>query len=145
MSKILLPETTITTAVTASLSSELRLPPDVANVLVLFDFVYGSGGTTAKAWLQTKVGDEWVDIANWAGTTASEKRIYNLNSGTAVTTIYTPLDGTLADDSSVSGIIGDALRVKYTTTGTYAGSTTLTVTVNMKSLTTDKMNKALVT
>lgn len=145
MSKILLPETTITTAVTASLSSELRLPPDVANVLVLFDFVYGSGGTTAKAWLQTKVGDEWVDIANWAGTTASEKRIYNLNSGTAVTAIYTPLDGTLADDTSVSGIIGDALRVKYTTTGTYAGSTTLTVTVNMKSLTTDKMNKALVT
>jgi hypothetical protein len=81
-------------------------------------FTYGSGGTTAKAWVQTSVDDgtTWVDIANFAFTTSSARRLYTLTRA-AVTSIATPSDGTLD-------------RVKLTTTGTYAGDTTLVITAD---------------
>jgi hypothetical protein len=120
----------------------LVLPPDVANVLALFTFTYGSGGTDVTAYLQTSFNqngtDFWVDIIAFNALLADKTNIYNLNSGTAVTTAVVPADGALTDNTAQGGIIGDKLRVKYTTTGTYASDTTLQVAVSMKSLTTDK-------
>jgi hypothetical protein len=46
----------------------------------------------------------------------------------AVTSIATPTDGTLADNTAVNGLLGSNLRVKLTTTGTYAGETSLVIT-----------------
>jgi hypothetical protein len=76
------------------------------------NFTYGSGGTTAKAWVQTTFdqGATWVDIANFAFTTSSGRRLYHL----------TPV--------AVNGLLGSNLRVKLTTTGTYAGETSLVIT-----------------
>lgn len=146
MSKTLLPQTTISTAVTAALSSEMILPPDVANVLVFFDFNYGAGGTDITVFLQTAINidgtDVWVDIVTFHATTAALEHIYNMNAGTAVTTAVIPKDGALSDNTSISGIVGDKLRVKYTSTGTYSGTTNIEVVVNLKSLTTDKMVRA---
>lgn len=92
-------------------------------------FTYGSGGTSAKVWVQTSFdgGTTWVDIANFAHTTSSLSRAYNLSGLTALTSVYTVTDGTLADDSCKDGLIGDQLRVKFTSVGTYAGSTTMKV------------------
>ena len=45
----------------------------------------------------------------------------------ATRTKVTPLDGALADDLIQDGILGDMIRAKLTTTGTYAGGTTLNV------------------
>jgi len=120
---------TITTAVTASVSATLQLI-NVRNLYIQGKFTYGSGGTSAKAWLQTSLdgGTSWIDIANFAFTTATATRVYSLD-GTAVTTIYTPTDATLTDNTVKNGILGDKYRVKYTTTGTYAGSTTLAVSI----------------
>lgn len=122
---------TITTALTAQTSTAVDIGPDVLSLAVQYTFTYGSGGTTAKFWLQTTLdgGTTWIDIANWAGTTASETRAFNLSALTAVTTQYTVTDGTLTDDTAKDGIIGTKLRLKYTTTGTYAGSTSMKVTV----------------
>ena len=44
-----------------------------------------------------------------------------MNAQAAVLTpVFT--DGALADNTAVSGFIGDALRVKHVTTGTYTGA-----------------------
>lgn len=98
-----------------------------------FRFAYGSGGTTAKAYLQTSLdqGTTWVDIACEAFTTSSAVQIVNLSGLTPKTTAATPADGALADDSALDGVLGDRLRVKITTTGTYVG-TTLSVRVSAR-------------
>lgn len=116
----------LTNATSAVIGSGSGLP---GGLLVTFEFVYGSGGTTGKCWLQTSLdGNTWIDIAQMAFTTASKSRLYNLSADTPVTTAYTITDGTLADDTAKDGIIGGVYRTKTTTTGTYAAST-LTVTI----------------
>lgn len=129
MTIAVLASTTITTAVTGTTSTAIDLPANIRNLTVQCNFTYGSGGTTAKFWVQTSFdkGTTWVDIANFAHTTASLNRVYNLSSSTAVTTVYTVTDAALADNTCKDGLIGDRIRVKYTTTGTYAGGTTVAV------------------
>ena len=46
---------------------------------------------------------------------------------TPVTTIYTATDGTLGSNTAKDGVIGHQFRCKTTSTGTYAGGTTLRV------------------
>jgi len=125
----MLPATTITTAV-ANQVSATHLLPGVRYLAVQGKFVYVSGGTNAKAWFQTSLdaGATWIDIAEFTFTTSTATRVYSLDT-TAVTTQYTPTDGTLTANTSKGGILGDRFRVKYTTTGTYAGGTTLAVDV----------------
>lgn len=98
-------------------------------VTLQFNLIYGAGGTSIKAWIQTSLdgGENWIDIANFAATTANFMRVYTLYSMTPVTAIYTPTDGTLADNTAVDGIIGEMLRAKVTTTGTYSGGTTVEI------------------
>lgn len=93
-------------------------------------FTYGSGGTNATAYVQTTLdgGTTWVDVAAFQFTTASATKIANVRRTTAVTTLATPTDGTLTANTAVDGILGDQLRVKWVSTGTYGGTTTLTVT-----------------
>lgn len=127
----MLATTTITTAVTASLSGTTNIR-NARALLLQAVFTYGSGGTTTKAWVQTSLdgGSTWFDIASFAFTTASATRVYSLDT-TAVTTIYTPTDATLADNTVKNGLLGDKYRVKYTTTGTYAGDTTLAISASV--------------
>ena len=128
---------TVTTAVTASTTAALQirsvggdrsLPVTMA---IQCKLTYGSGGTTAAVWVQTSLdgGATWVDVANCSFTTSTARFLYNLSGATPVTSLYTPTDGTLTANTSHDGILGSVWRVKYTTTGTYGGSTTLTVDV----------------
>jgi len=130
--KTLLPPTTIAGAVTAIVTEPVLLGnlPNAARYLALQgNFLYGSGGTTAKAWVQTSFdgGATWIDIASFAFTTAALRKVVGLSVNIAATHA-TPTDGSLADNTINNGLIGDRLRVKYTTTGTYAGATSLAVT-----------------
>lgn len=127
----LVPTTTITTALTGSVLTSggyasLRTYQDI---VIQATFTYGSGGTTAKAWVQMSfdAGTTWVDVANFAFTTASATRIHALKRITAVAANYTPTDAALADNTITDGLLGARCRVKVTTTGTYGGSTTLKV------------------
>lgn len=90
---------------------------------------YGSGGTTVKVYVQTSLdqGATWVDVACCAFTTASGTKVINLSGLTAKTTAATPSDGAMTDDTALDGVLGDRFRVKITSTGTYATSTTLSV------------------
>ena len=103
-----------------------------SNLTVQGSFVYGSGGTSADAWVQTSLdgGVTWTDIANFHFTTSTARFIYNLSSLTPKTTQVTPADGALAANTSLDGIMGAMFRVKYTTVGTYATATTLRVDIN---------------
>jgi hypothetical protein len=128
----LLPTLTITTAVSATAATPLQFRAGVPhNATIQANFVYGSGGTSADAYVQISVdgGLTWVDVANFHFTTSSARRLYNLSSATAVTSIATPTDGSLTANTAVDGLLGTLMRVKYVTVGTYAGTTTLRVDV----------------
>jgi len=118
----------ITTAVTASTSSAVNLGR-VEALTLEFIFLYGSGGTTFAAYVQTSFdnGTTWVDIAQFSGTTSALTRGYHLVSSAAVTTAQAVTDGTMTANTSLSGFLGPLFRVKYTTTGTYAGASSLYV------------------
>jgi hypothetical protein len=88
---------------------------------------YGSGGTSVKVYVQTSLdqGTVWIDVACFTFTTASAVKVRNLSALTPKTTDVTPTDGALTDDTSVDGILGDRMRIKVVSVGTYAGSTVL--------------------
>ena len=119
---------TITTALTAVSRGEVSGLIGTKALVIEANFVYGSGGTTLKAWVQTSLdgGTSWIDIANFAFTTTSGRKVTTLDLDAVVTAVV-PTDGTLGDDAIVDGILGDTFRVKLTTTGTYAGGTTLDI------------------
>lgn len=93
-------------------------------VTVQARFAYGSGGTNCKAYVQTSLdqGTTWVDVACVVFTTATETQVFNL-AALADKSLTVPTDGTLTDDTVVGGILGDRLRVKVISTGTYVNTT----------------------
>jgi hypothetical protein len=111
-------------ALAAVPTSQLLLTDAPRSLSVQGNFVYGSGGTTLDAYLQTSLdgGATWIDIAQFHFTTASARFAYNLSSLTPVTTEYTPTDGTLSANTAKDGILGPLFQVKVASTGTYAGS-----------------------
>ena len=126
-------------AITAAVANQIG-PPAAAQLLdaprsalLQATFNYGSGGTTVDAWVQTSVdgGATWIDVANFHFTTASARYLFNLSSLTPVTTEATPTDGTLAANTSKDGFLGPLWRVKTTSTGTYAGGTTLQIDASL--------------
>jgi hypothetical protein len=125
---------TVTAAVTAQTAGEETGLDGMSGLVMEAIFTYGSGGTSAKAWVQTSLdgGTTWVDIACFAFTTSTANKVATVSARTPVTTVYAPTDGTLGDDTVKDGILGDRVRVKYTTVGTYADSTALKVVVQPK-------------
>lgn len=125
----LLAATTITSAVTAEVTTPVAGLVGMQSVSMQATFAWGSAGTTAKAWVQTSFdgGTTWVDIACFAFTTAVARTVHSLRANTAVAANYVATDGSLADNTIKDGLLGDRLRVKYTTTGTYADDTTLAI------------------
>jgi hypothetical protein len=125
----LLAATTISTAVTASLSDEVGIIKPFASAFILCKFLYGAGGTTAKAWVQCSAdqGTTWHDVCNFAFTTSAATKFFNLSALTAVTTQGTAADGTTGDNTAVDGTLTQLFRVKYTTTGTYSGASSLKI------------------
>jgi len=126
----ILPATTITGAGTVT-GTSFTVQAGVSYISAQATFTYGSGGTTCKAWLQTSLdgGTTWRDVASFAFTTASAKKTSALSSAIALAAAQAVSDGALADDTILNGLLGDLWRVKVTSTGTYAGGTTIAVSV----------------
>jgi hypothetical protein len=119
----------ITTAVTSLALTPITGLEGMDELSVEFNFAYGSGGTTLKAWLQTSLsqGTRWRDLACFSATTTSKNRDFSLKR-TADTSLWTPGNGVLADDTIASSIVfGDQLRLLLSTTGTYAGGSVISV------------------
>jgi hypothetical protein len=96
------------------------------------NFTYGSGGTNLKVDVETSLdqGTTWIPITRFAFTTASAEKVVNLSGLTPVTTVYTP--ATLSDDAVKDGILGDRLRCRITSTGTYGGNTSLSIRASVR-------------
>lgn len=122
---------TITAAAAAAAGEVFTLPRAPRNLTIQANFVYGSGGTNATAYVQTSLdnGETWTDIACFQFTTASARKIVNLSAQTAVTTQVTPTDGAMTANTAQDGVLGPRFRVKKASTGTYAGGTTLNIDV----------------
>lgn len=124
---------TITTAVSLTALPALQiggLDNYCEAIALQANFTYGSGGTTATAYVQTSLdgGLSWCDMASFQFTTSSARSVCNLSALTAVTTPAAPTDGTLTvNTTSANAVIGNLFRVKYVTVGTYAGGTTLRI------------------
>lgn len=98
-------------------------------------FLYGAGGTTCKTWVQTSLdgGVTWIDVISMAFTTAALTKVASVNTAITVGAApIAPADGTLADNTLVQGVLGDRIRVKLLTTGTYTGATSIAVTAYVK-------------
>jgi hypothetical protein len=112
----------------ANLSGENRPRRGLA---VQANFTYvASSATTVDAYVQTSLdgGATWIDIIEFHFTTASARKVANVNAGTSVTSEATPTDGSLGAGDVVDGILGDQLRVKWVSVGTYGAGTSLVIT-----------------
>lgn len=126
---LLLPTATIGAAAASVLGAVFDGLAAMESATFIAKFLYGAGGTTVKAWIQTSFdqGLTWVDIANFAFTTAAATKISTVKAATVAAAAYVPTDKTLADDTIKDGLLGDRLRVAYTSTGTYTGLSSLAV------------------
>lgn len=123
-------------SLTAALASVAQTPiqnlEGILAATIEFKFAYGSGGTTAKAYVQITLddGQTWIDVACRSWTNANETKLINL-SGLTPVAAFTPSDGAMADNTLQDGILGSAMRVKLITTGTYS-NTTVSVKVSAR-------------
>jgi hypothetical protein len=135
MSLLKILDATLAAAVTADVTAGVFASPigRVESLTLQGTITVAGGGTTAKAWVQTSLdgGATWIDIANFAFTTSTAIRAYHLTAA-AVTSIATPTEGTLADNTAVNGLLGDRFRVKLTTTGTYTGASSFVIYARVK-------------
>jgi hypothetical protein len=130
MAVLTLLNATLAAAVTADVTAGVFAPAvgRVESMTLHASFTRAGGGTTAKAWVQTTLdgGTTWMDIANFAFTTTTAKAACHLTDA-AVTTVATPADASLADNTVVNGFLGEQFRVKLTTTGTYTGASSFVI------------------
>lgn len=90
-----------------------------------FDFVYGSGGTAGTVWVQTSynAGASWMDVASFNWGTVAQSRYAAFNQSSFGTVVTTPTDATMAGSAIATFSPGNAMRVRYSNTGTYTAST----------------------
>lgn len=122
-------------AVAGQVTTPIKILSGVTYICAQAVFAYGAGGTTVKVWLQTSLdgATTWCDIMNFAFTTAAGNKVSAVTTAIAPATQgATPTDATLADNTINQGTIGSLFRVKYTTTGTYTGTTTITLNAILK-------------
>lgn len=118
-------------AIATTTTGPVKFGAPPRSLAVQANFAYGSGGTTVDAFLQTSLdgGATWTDVAQFHFTTSAARELFNLNSQTPVTTQYAATDGSLTSNTAKDGVLGPQFRVKYASTGTYAGATSLSIDI----------------
>ena len=93
-------------------------------------FIYGGGGASVTAYLQTSIdqGQTPIDIAAVEFTTASATEVVNLSGLTPRTTPLVPTQQGLTPGDCNDGILGDRFRLVVVVVGTYTQSTLLNAT-----------------
>jgi len=101
-----------------------RLPDETAGLTVMCNWTSGTGGTTAKVYIQTSFDNEttWTDVMAFAFTTSDAIKYLSVREETAVVADHVSTTGSLTDDTAVSGIIGKHVRAQIVTTGTYTAA-----------------------
>lgn len=142
----LLPATTITSAITTALVTPwVPFNGTPRNLTCQANFAYGSGGTSVDVYLQTSLDGKTTatDIANFHFGTSSARYGCNISTyspnGTPLSSSTAPdaqtpnlalTDGAMSSNTAADGILGPYIRVKYKSSGSYAGGTTIQVDVH---------------
>lgn len=90
--------------------------------------IYGSGGTSISVVIQTSLNqsDDWIDICRFDFTTANAQKHATVgvfaNAAPAAV-------AALNSEGKLDNILGDRLRAKVTSVGTYASNTSISVRV----------------
>jgi hypothetical protein len=63
----------------------------------------------------------------FAFATTAGRKVLKIREETAIAASVAETDGSLTDDTAVSGIIGTHVRARIVTTGTYTGTSTIDV------------------
>lgn len=127
-STLLLPATTLTAAVTAVVTTPAITLSGMQYLAVQCNFLIGTGGTSLQVYVQTTLdGVNWCDIMAFAFVNTPVRKVQAVNIFTALAANVTPTDGSLADNTILSGLLGKAIRLKYTSVGVYSGGTTIQV------------------
>ncbi len=98
---------------------------DMEQLSLFVNFVYGSGGTTCIVVVQTTYDDvNWIDIARFDFATASASKVCTVSGelSKGITAV-----AALGAEGVNDGVLGGKLRAKITSTGTYAGNTSVSV------------------
>lgn len=100
------------------------------SVTAWLDFDYGSGGTSVAAVIQTSLdqGATWIDIIRFDLLVADRKA--HATVGTFAAGAVTTLSA-LGSEGKLDNTLGDRLRAKITSVGTYAGNTALAIRVHV--------------
>ena len=93
---------------------------------------YGSGGTSCYALVETSLdqGVTWVQIARFDFTTSGLQKVMTVSGLTP--RLAAASAGSLSADTALDGALGDRLRATVVSTGTYAGSTVVSVRANVR-------------
>lgn len=93
---------------------------DIGSATFFVDFDYGSGGTTCVVVIQTSVnqGEDWIDVARFDFAQVDRKAVATVSAAPSDVAAI----AALAAEGIQNGILGDRLRAKVTSTGTYAGT-----------------------
>jgi len=98
----------------------------MTSVNLWVEFFHGGGGTTCIIVVQTSLnqGEDWIDIARFDFATASRKA----HAAVAVVASAAPANiAALSAEGILANQLGDRLRAKVTSTGTYTGATSIGV------------------
>lgn len=89
----------------------------------------GSPYPTCKVYIQTSLnrGSNWYDIACFAFDTTSTVKGLSIDAGEALNSAVTMTTGSLSDDTTIDGVLGERIRMVVTTTETYAGGSSISV------------------
>jgi hypothetical protein len=132
-SQTLIPTTAIASATTLY-SEAIPIPSEFDYAAFFARFLYGSGGTACKVYIQTSFDDgaTWWDIACMAfATTAAAKAV--AIQPAVVAAVGSLVEAAITDNTALAGgILGDRVRAKVVITGTYAGASSIFVSLVAK-------------
>lgn len=123
--------TEIKTAITAEAFTPIVDLSGASAVSLTARLAYGSGGSGVAGKVQTSLdgGTTWLDVAFFSFSTASATKRANLSG---MTPVAVAAYADLSADGVNDGLIGDRLRAVVTSTGTYAGSTVLSIIASVR-------------
>lgn len=114
----------ITAALAAQAQTAIEDLDGMLSMSLVARFVYGSGGTSVAALVQTSLdgGTTWFDIARFDFTTSSATKCANLSG---LTYKAAAAYASLSAEGQNDGLLGPMVRAVITSVGTYAGGTLL--------------------
>jgi len=99
-----------------------------ASVLLDFRSATGpqllDGDPYIRAYLQTSLddGNSVIDLASVVFQSTNQQQVFNIAADTTSTAPMTATDGALADNTILGGLLGNRLRLKVTTQGTWVNT-----------------------